>query len=90
MGHLTAPREVRDDIVGGGLAVPAVLRLEAVTEVRTVRDGEERRVSPPAGAGEPARLRDRGGPKPRVARDRGRGTGPEAGAAGVVLRLHGG
>jgi hypothetical protein len=76
--HLTAPFEVGDHVVGLGLVVPAVLRLEAVPEVLAVRDGEEGWVAPPLRTSEPSRLRDCGRPEPRVARHRERGAGPEA------------
>jgi hypothetical protein len=87
--HLTAPFEVRDDVMGDGLALSAVLGLEAVPEVLAMREGQEGRVVPPPGTCEPTGLSDRGGPQPRVARERGCGASPEPDAAGGVLRPHG-
>jgi len=72
-----------------GLAVPAVLRLEAVVEVLAVRYGEERRPAPPARAGEPPSLRGRGRPQPRAARHLEGGAGPEARPARHALIVPG-
>src|SRR5262249_60290482 len=77
--HLTAPFEVGDDVGGRGLAVPAVLRLEPVAEVLALRDGKKRRVPPPPRPGEPAGLRERGGPQTWAGPDPRRGPGPAAG-----------
>jgi hypothetical protein len=85
--HVAAPFEVGDNVMGIGIVLGSVLRLEPVRQVVTFGDRREWRPAPPVRSSEPPGLHDRRGPEPRLAGHGESGRGPEPNA---TRRAHAG